>query len=348
MVSVLFCFVSATSTSFVRAQSADAAPPPVPVEAREVSVVSVSEEVSAIGSIRSNEAVVMKPEVAGIIVKISFDEGSRVETNQLLVALDDSVNQAQIQQAEAEMQLAERTFERAKSLLARRTGTARTLDEASARLQTATAALALARANQKKTQIVAPFSGILGLRQVSVGTYVTPGQPLVNLEDLDTVKVDFSVAERYLSALHPGQQIMISVDPYPGQIFTGTIYAIDPQIDVNGRSIAVRARTENKDGLLRPGLFARIKIELDVRSSAIMIPESAIIPRGQDRFVFRIVDGKAAMTRVVTGARRTGEVEIVDGLNAGDMVVTAGHQKVRDGAEVKPVSTDQQTSGKSN
>ncbi|MBZ0215262.1 MAG: efflux RND transporter periplasmic adaptor subunit [Fimbriimonadaceae bacterium] len=326
------------------AQGAGQEPPPVPVDTRQVSVVSVSDEVSAVGSILSNESVVIKPEVAGIIVKIGFEEGSRIEKGQLLVALEDSVNQAQIQQAEAEQRLAERTYERAKNLLELRSGTARTLDEALARFQSATAALELAKANQEKTQITAPFSGILGLRRVSIGTYVTPGQALVNLEDIDTVKIDFNVAERYLSALQPGLEIKISVDAYPGRTFTGSIYAIDPQIDINGRSIAVRARAQNTDRLLRPGLFARVTVALEVRPAAIMIPESAIVPRGEDRFVFRIVDGKAVMTKVATGVRRGGEVEIVEGLNAEDMVVTVGHQKIRDGAAVNPISENSQTS----
>lgn len=345
---ILAILVAVSSTLIVApvwAQGAKPATQSVPVEARRVAVAPITDEVAAVGSIRSNEAVVIKPEVAGIVVKIGFDEGSPADKGQLLVALDDSVNQAEMQQAEADLQLARRTYERANDLFERRTGTAQVRDEALARLESATAALALARAKHEKTRIAAPFSGMLGLRQVSVGTYVTPGQALVNLEDIDTVKIDFNVAERYLNALRPGQDIEIRVDPYPGRTFTGSIYAIDPQIDVNGRSIAVRARAQNAERLLRPGLFARIKVALAIRQSAIMIPEEAVIPRGEDRYVYRVIDGKAAMTKVVTGTRRGGAVEIVEGLNAEDVVVTAGHQKIRDGAAVSPVSADQKTSG---
>lgn len=329
--------IGSLSNTVARAQTNGQAPPPVPVEAREVLVEPLNENVSVIGSIRSNESVVLKPEIAGIVVKIGFHEGSIVNQGALLVALDDSVNQAEVHRAEAELKIAERTYERASELLERQAGTERVRDEALARLESAMATLELEQVKLEKTRILAPFSGALGLRQVSVGTYVTPGQPLVNLEDIETVKVDFNVAERYLNALKPGQDIEVRVDPFPDRVFAGEIYAIDPQIDVNGRSISVRARVPNTERLLRPGLFARVTVAINVRETAIRIPEEAIIPRGDERHVFRIIDGKAVMTKVEIGTRRDGLVEIVDGLSAGDIVVTAGHQKIRDGAPVNPV-----------
>ena len=307
------------------------------VEVQTATSTALSDEVATIGSISSNESVVVKPEIAGIVVKIAFDEGASVKQGQLLVSLEDSVYRAEMQQAEAELQLARRTHERAADLFERKVGTAQTRDETLARLESATAAFALAKAKFSKTQIHAPFSGFLGLRQVSIGTYVTPGQPVVNLEDIDLVKIDFNLAERHLGALRAGQSVDIQVDPYPDRTFSGKIYAIDPHLDVNGRSIAVRARVENAEHLLRPGLFARVVVSIDVKPSAIMIPEEAIMPRGADRFVYRVVDDKAMLTKVRTGLRRDGKVEIVEGLSDADVVVTAGHQKLRDGAAVTAV-----------
>lgn len=335
---LLVIALSAGATGTARADG-------VPVEAQRVTAASIANEVAAIGSIKSNESVVIRPEIAGIVVKIGFDEGSEVTKGQLLISLDDSIYQAELRQAEAELQLAQRTYDRANDLFEQKVGPAQTRDEALARLTSATAALELAKVRQEKTRITAPFSGVIGLRQASIGTYVTPGQAIVNLEDIDPVKIDFNLAERYLSALRVGQGVSVRVDPYPDRMFPGTIYAIDPQLDVNGRSIAVRARADNHERLLRPGLFARVKVALEVKEAAIMIPEEAIVPRGAERFVFKIVDGKAVRTEVETGMRLEGKVEIVKGLSTDDVVVTAGHQKLRDGMPVTQVPADQAADG---
>lgn len=310
---------------------------PVPVEAREVEVGTVAQDVSAVGSLMSNESVIIRPEIAGRIVGIHFAEGGRVEAGARLFSIDDSIYRAELTEAEASLRLSERNYARADELFQRGSGTARARDEAVAKLQTDRAALALVRARLDKTQIVAPFEGIVGLRNVSVGDYVTPGQDLVNLEDVDPVKVDFRVPERYLAALAKGQRLVIQVDAFPGRAFEGEVYALDPRIDVAGRSVAIRATVPNDDGLLRPGLFARVRLTVEARENAITIPEQAIVPRGQDRFVFKVVDGKAVMTKVTLGLRRTGEVEVVEGLAPGDLVVTAGQLKIRDGSPVEIV-----------
>ena len=200
-----------------------------------------------------------------------------------------------------------------------------------------TATVELARVQLEKAHIVAPFSGIVGLRHVSAGEYITAGQALVNLEAIDPVKADFRVPEKFLPAIKVGQTIRIKVDAFPDDNFEGKVYAIDPRLDVAGRSLLVRALVPNKDQRLRPGLFARVTVLLQLKEDALTVPEQAIVPQGDDQFVFKIVDGKVQLTKVVIGTRREGRVEIVEGLTAGDEVVTAGQLKIRDGSAVSVV-----------
>lgn len=317
--------------------------PATPVEAVEVRVEMVSDEVSAVGTLRSNESVIIRPEIAGRISVIHFDEGEPVEADQTLVSLDDSTHQAELADARATLNLAERTFKRLDELFQKGSTSARERDEALARMESARAALQLFQARLEKTDVNAPFSGILGLRRVSPGDYVTPGQDLVNLEDIDPIKVDFRIPERYLSSLATGQIIRVRVDAFPERAFEGEVYAIDPQIDPAGRSIAIRARIENGDRVLRPGLFARVRLIVDERPDALVVPEQALVPRGEQRYVFKVVDGKAALTEVQLGQRRAGEVEILAGLSEGETVITAGQLKIRDGSAVSVLGETEPT-----
>ncbi|TCT05444.1 membrane fusion protein (multidrug efflux system) [Tepidamorphus gemmatus] len=310
---------------------------PVPVEAEPVRVERVIEEATAIGTLISAESVTISPEIAGRISSIAFTEGSAVREGDVLFQLDSTVHEAELIEAQANHELRKRNFERADGLLQSRAGTARARDEALSELQVAEALLTLAQSRLDKMRIVAPFDGIVGLRNVSVGEYVQPGQKLVNLEKIDPIKVDFSVAERYLPHVRSGARIQIKVDALGERTFTGEVYAINPQIDPAGRSIALRAVVPNPDGILRPGLFARVLLETQSRDSAIVASEDAIVADANGTFVYRVIDGKAVRTPVVLGQRRFGQVEIREGLAEGDVVIVAGQIKIRDGAAVAPV-----------
>jgi membrane fusion protein (multidrug efflux system) len=322
----------------VPAQAQTSAAPQVPVEAAKVEVGPMSERVTAVGSLDSNESIIVRPEVAGRIVEIGFEEGQPIKQGAVMVKLDDSLNQAEVADAEARLDLAKRNFARTEELFSGRVATERARDEARSTLGIGTATVELAKVKLAKMRLVAPFDGIAGLRKVSVGDYVSAGQELFNLEDIDPIKVDFRVPEKFLPALRTGQAIEITVDAYGGRKFTGEVYAIDPRIDQAGRSIVIRARVANQDQLLRPGLFARVTVVLEVKSSALTVPEQAIYPRGDGQYVYKIVEGKAKEIRVTIGTRRDGRVEIVEGLAPEDTVVTAGHQKIRDGAAVSVIS----------
>jgi membrane fusion protein, multidrug efflux system len=314
--------------------SAQGGPPKVPVEAAEVTAGALSERVTAIGSLISNESVIVRPEIAGRVVEIGFEEGQPVKKGALLVKLDDALYQAELTEAEARLDLAKKNFTRTEELYANRTTSERARDEARSNLDVSTAAVALAKVRIDKMRLVAPFDGIAGLRKISAGDYVTAGQDLFNLENIDPIKVDFRIAEKFLPAIRDKQAIQINVDAYPDRTFDGQVYAIDPRIDAGGRSIVIRAKVANAENLLRPGLFARVSLILELKPSALTVPEQAIVPRGDSQLVFQVIDGKVKQTPVTIGTRRDGRVEIVEGLAKGDLVVTAGHQKIRDGGAV--------------
>lgn len=306
-----------------------------PVEARKVSVEPVVETLHAVGSLQANRSVIVRPEIAGVIEKIQFEETSRVEKGQALFALDDTILRAELAQSEAALRLSQRNAERAGELFERKAGTGRAVDEARFNLEADRAAVALARARLEKTKILAPFEGVTGLHSVDQGEYVVTGQALVSLDDIDPIEINFNVPERFLRFLNVGQPILLKVDAIPGHTFDGNVSAISPRADPAGRSLAMRARVPNPDGQLRPGLFAEIDVVVEHRQVAIVVPEQAIVPQGEKLFVFRVVEDKAVLTPVKVGLRIYGKVEIVEGLGPDDVVVTAGQLKIRDGVGVK-------------
>ena len=320
-------------------EAAEDSKPAVPVEASKVVAAPLSEQVTAIGTLLSDEAVTISSEIAGRLKEIHFEEGQPVEKGALLFSLDDSVYRAQLDDASAKLKLAAQTNKRTSTLFSNKYATAQSADEAASNLAVNTAAVELARVQLDKTRITAPFAGIVGLRHVSAGEYITAGQALVNLEAIDPVKADFRVPEKFLPAIRVGQTIKIKVDAFPEDSFEGRVYAIDPRLDVAGRSLLVRAMVPNRNQRLRPGLFARVTVLLQLKEDALSVPEQAIVPQGESQFVFKIVDGKAKLTKVKIGTRREGRVEIVEGLAAGDQVVTAGQLKIRDGSPVTIVGT---------
>ena len=311
---------------------------PIGVEAARAERVSLSETVSAVGTLRANESVTIKPEVAGLIERIHFDGGARVRKGALLVSLDASIAAAEAEQTRAELGLAQANYQRTADLARQQFVSERARDEAAASLKVLEARLKLAQARLAKSTIRAPFSGVLGLRNVSAGDFVREGAELVTLEDVSLMKVDLRLPERYLGQLRPGQLIEVEFDAYPGRRFEARMEAIDVRVDAEGRSLVARGRLPNADGLLRSGMFAKVTLTLSERDDAVMVPEEAVFPAGDEQFVYRIDDGKATRVRVRTGLRREGRVEIVEGVRAGELVVTAGQVKLnRDGTEVRVV-----------
>ncbi len=315
------------------APEAQRASPAVAIEVVPAREMTRTTDIAAIGSLQSDESVQLAPEVAGKVSEIRFDEGTLVKAGDVLVKLDDSLARATEAELKVRLDLANINLERAKRMAGNGTGTTRDLDAATAEQNTARALLEVQRVELAKHEILAPFDGVVGLRTVSVGSYVSIGTELVNLEKIDVLKLDFKVPEIHLRKLKIGQTVEVTVDAAPGETFTGTIYAIDPKVDVNGRALSVRARLDNADMNLRPGLFARIVIKGMDERKVVLVPEAAIVARGQDRLVWLVEDGKAVETKVALGERGGGEVQL-EGVASGATVVTAGHARLRQGAEV--------------
>ncbi|MBR0568502.1 efflux RND transporter periplasmic adaptor subunit [Azoarcus sp. L1K30] len=308
---------------------------PVVVEAQVVAVQPMAEDVTAVGSLVSNESVVLRPEIAGRIARIGFRDGVAVREGAVLIELDAAVQRAELQQAQAALDLSVANHRRAEDLFARKFVSRSSLDTAQSQLEAARAAVALARARFERTRIRAPFDGIAGIRKVSVGDYIKDGEALVNIEDIATLKVDFRLPELYLDRLRPGQVLEVSSDVLPGKRFEATLDAIDPLVDSQARAVQLRARLPNTGGSLRPGGFVRVRLILQDRPQVLVVPEEALVMApGNVQFVYRIEAGKARRVDVQTGARRAGMVELVAGLSAGDRIVTAGQLKLRDGAAV--------------
>jgi len=266
----------------------------------------------------------------------------RLVEGKLIPRDDVDAREAQLAQAQASLTLSQANNQRAAELLAKGAASQRTRDESLSKMRMDEASVALAKARLAKTRITAPYDGVAGLRKVAVGDYVTPGQDLVTLDVIDPIKLEFRVPELYLSQLAMDQMVTFELDALPGRKFEAKVYAIDPQVDVDGRSLAIRARAPNADRLLRPGLFARASLGLARHDNAILIPEEAIMPQGSDHFVYKIDAGKVAMVQVRTGIRRDGAVEILAGLSPTDTVVTAGQLKLHEGAAVNVRSASAQ------
>lgn len=315
---------------------------PVTVEVAKVQVMKLTDDAQAVGSLRSRQGVMLRPEVSGRITQLNFRDGERVRKGQLLVQFDDQLQLAQIKQSQAELSIAQANHKRNQELLAQNFVSQRSLDESAANLEVSQAKLALAQATAARLKILAPFDGIAGIRNVNVGDYLKDGTDIVNLEDIDTVYVDYRLPERYQTLLKSGQKATVELDALPGRRFEARVQAVDPLIDANGRSIGVRASITNQQLLLRPGMFARVSTVFGSREKARVIPEEAIVPQGGRQFVIKLVPGPdndslvSQRVPVTVGIRRPGQVEILDGLKEGDTVVTAGQQRLqRDGSPVR-------------
>jgi membrane fusion protein (multidrug efflux system) len=313
---------------------------PAAVEVARVATASLPQIITAVGSLRSDESVTLRPEVAGRISAIHFQEGQRVAKGAPLVRLDAAVTDAELQQARANLVLAKSKFDRAVDLARQNFISGQAKDEAENNYKVAQAAVALVEAKLAKTEIKAPFAGIIGLRVVSVGDYVKEGADLVNLEAIDPLKVDFRVPETFLRQVQVGQSVEVALDALPGKSYDGKVLALNPLVDAAGRAIVIRAQVKNQDAALRPGMFARVRLITRAEREALMLPEEALVPQGTEQFVFRIVDGKATRVKVETGQRRDGKVEVVSGVDKGDVIVTAGQLRLRDGAPVRVAGAD--------
>lgn len=309
---------------------------PVAVEVGKVERLRLEDDAQAVGTLVSNQGVVLRPEVSGRIVQLGFADGQRVKRGQLLVQLDDTLQQAQLRQAEAQAGIARTNLQRSQDLVAQGFVSQSAVDQNAAALDVAMAQVALVQAQLGRMKIVAPFDGVSGIRQVSIGDYVKDGADLVKVEDISSLWVDFRLPERFLSRVKTGQEVAIALDALPGRALKAVIAALDAQLDADGRSVRVRARLANPDGLLRSGMFARARVVFSVREAALVVPEEALVPLGDKQFIIKVVAGPGGgklsqRVEARLGQRAKGKVELLAGVEEGDLVVLAGQSRLMRG-----------------
>jgi membrane fusion protein (multidrug efflux system) len=293
------------------------------------------DRIEAVGTARANEQVTISAPVTERIVRLNFDDGAFVRAGQVIAVLRQAEQSAQLSEANARAREAQQQLQRVEQLKGRGFATRSDYDARVAAAATARAQQQAVRAQIGERVIVAPFSGWVSLRTISVGAIANQGTEIATISDLSTIKLDFTVPETMLAAIREGLPIQARASAYPDRIFTGIIQNIDPVIDPNTRAVTVRARMPNPDRALRPGMLLSVAIE-SARREGLSVPELAVVGEGESRFVFAVgPDGRARRVPVRTGARMAGRIEILQGLRPGQRVVTEGIVKVSDGMHVR-------------
>ncbi len=291
-------------------------------------------QINITGTILADESVQLNSEVAGKVNEILFEEGQFIKKGKLLVKLNDDEIKADLERLQFILELNKDNEFRQKQLLEIEAISREEYETALTTLNTSLAEIRVMQARLEKHYIKAPFDGIIGLRSISVGSYLNPGNPIADLSKINPVKVDFNVPSKYLQLVNEGDQINFTVDAYPEKTFTGNIYAIEPQIDPQTRSIRVRAIAGNENDELFPGQFAKINLILETIPDALMIPTEAVIPELNGQRVFLYHNGKVGSQSIQTGIRTEENVQVVEGINPGDTVVTTGILQINQGSEV--------------
>lgn len=314
--------------------------PPAPVEVAKIREGSFPVYINTVGTLKANESVSLRPEENGRIKEMKFKSGQHVNKGTVLVILENEEQKARLKEAEANLKMRKSAYDRTNTLFKKKVVSEKEFDEAYAHFKSAEAAVDLAKDRLNKTYIKAPFEGVVGLIEHSVGTYIRAGDEIVTIEDIDPIKVDFNLSEIYLDKVKPGQEVQIEVEGFPEYIFAGTIDAVSPSIDPQGHSVKVRALLNNKNRELKSGLFAKVRVRGDVLDDVIIVPETAVETRGSQEFLYVVVDNKAHFVRVTTGSRNGEEVEVKSSiLRPGMMVVTSGQMRLTNGSDVKIVKT---------
>ena len=322
---------------------ANAAQPAVPVIVSEVSVMAFEDRVEALGTLRANESIQITASVTETVSALYFDDGARVEGGQLLVAMTSAEEQARLKEARAREREAATQFRRVQSLAKQGTASQALLDERSRERQTARAQLVAIESQLSDRLIKAPFPGVIGLRNISVGALVEPGDRIATLDDDSILKLDLAVPSVYLATLKPGLPVTATTPAYGDRAFDGELSSIDSRVDPVTRSVIARVLLPNEDRLLKPGLLMQVTLRKNPRT-ALVIPEAALMPMGREQYVFVAEPSdsghKASKRKVVIGSRRPGLVEVLSGLEKGERVVTHGTMRARPGQSITIKAVD--------
>lgn len=313
-----------------------AGPPPSVVETARIEPRLFSERDEVVGQLAAAESVVIRPEIAGVVESIEFQEGQHVAAGDVLIVLRSDEQRAALREAEANRLLAADVFERTEKLSKVKVSAASELTQARGRVAAAEAVVDLARVNLARTKIRAPFDGALGARNVSPGDRVDSDVALVQIDAVDRLQLQFSLPENAISLAQPGLEVTARVAAYPNEGFGGVVYFVSPALDPQSRRLELKAWVPNADGRLRPGMFARVDLEVEQTAQALLVPESAIANDANGPYVWRVTpEDRAERVSVKLGTRREGQVVILSGLSAGDTIVTSGTHKIFEGGGVQ-------------
>lgn len=334
LAAALLLFISACDSETEPAASGG--PSAVPVITATTALQALTDRIEAVGTARASESIEITARVSNTITRITFTEGAFVEKDQVLVELEDSEARANLAAAEAALVEIRTQYKRSQELARSNAVSRSVLDQQAAQVNAAEARVAAARAVLTDHTLRAPFHGRAGLRNVSVGSLVTPGTVITTLDYISEMQLDFAVPESYLSVLKEGLPVSAHSVAYPDETFTGVVDSIDSRIDPITRTVTVRAKLSNEEGRLRPGMFMSVTLEKNPRQ-AIVIPEIALVPEGGHKYVFVVQDETALRREVSIGARQRGTVEILSGLETGEEIVTEGTQSLRHGSLIRRV-----------
>jgi len=295
------------------------------------------DEIQALGTASANESIEIQPRIASRLERVAFEEGQFVAEGDLLVELENNEIVAGLALANASLAESQSIYNRSKSLASTQAISASNLDQLLAKVKVNEAQVQAARARLDNTVIRAPFSGRVGLRRVSPGSFVNSQTVITTLDDVEKIKLDFSVPETFMTVLSQGMRIVARSIVYPDRSFEGIVASIDTRLDPISRAVGVRALIPNDDGALKPGMFMTVDLQRD-QGKVLIVPEQSIVPEGSSQYVFVIDDGVARKQQVVIARRIPGFVIISDGVQAGEQVVTEGTGKVRDGVKIEDIS----------
>lgn len=327
---------------------------PIVVEAEPAKQGRITRKITAVGSLLANQDVALRPEVQGLVTKVHFQNGVEVAKNAPIIEVDPTNYAAQYKEALAKYNFHKAVYNRLKVLTEKKFGSQQKLEEAEAAYEAAEASRNIAKSRLDKTVIKAPFEGVLSLNNIGVGSFVSEQKEILTIVDVDPIKIDFTIPSSFLQSVKVGQNVKIRVDGFNDMVREAKIESIDSRVDPNSFSILARAIIDNKDRTLKPGLFARVEVEVGVKEDATLVPENAVDGNGEEKWVYKVSNGKANKVLVETGNQDGDIIEITQGIRPGDMVITAGIVKVGNGYPVKIVEPgtirkikEQQTEGMS-
>jgi membrane fusion protein (multidrug efflux system) len=306
---------------------------PIPVIAALVRYDTFTDTIEALGTTQANEAVIISPKVTETITEINFNDGDHVEPGQLLILLDSEEEQAQFQEALVNLEEQQREYRRLDTLVKQKAIPSFQLDAQRSRLKAAEAQIQIVTSRINDRKIVAPFHGILGFRNVSLGALVKPGDVIATLDDLSVIKLDFTVPETFLANLRSEQSIVAQSKVYPNKSFHGKVATIDSRVDTVTRAVTVRAIIPNEEQLLRPGMLLTVEL-ITTHSQSLTVPEAALIPNKEQQFVYLINNNQVEQREVTIGRRQPGKVEILTGLELNQLVIIEGTLRVKPNSPV--------------